>query len=85
MDEEYEIQLSKLVQLIESSLFNSIRILLLEPGKNIYLIKTLYGILMLLPQGKAYNALSKRLKSMEMLIQLDNYPNMNNQASQNNR
>ena len=27
---------------------------------------------MLLPQGKAYNALSKRLKSVEMLIQIDN-------------
>lgn len=45
---------------------------MLEPAKNIYLIKTLYGILMLLPQGKAYNALSKRLKSIDMLIQLDN-------------
>ncbi len=45
---------------------------MLEPVKNIYLIKTLYGILMLLPQGKAYNALSKRLKSIDMLIQLDN-------------
>lgn len=27
---------------------------------------------MLLPQGKAYNALAKRLKSIEMLIQIDN-------------
>ena len=66
------IQLSKLVQLLESSLFNNIRVLMLEPAKNIFLIKTLYGILMLLPQGKAYNALSKRLKSIDMLIQLDN-------------
>lgn len=72
MDEDHIIQLSKLVQLIESSLFNNIRVLLLEPAKNIYLIKTFYGILMLLPQGKAYNALSKRLKSVEMLIQIDN-------------
>jgi vacuole morphology and inheritance protein 14 len=72
LDEDYVIQLSKLVQLLESSLFNNIRVLMLEPAKNIYLIKTLYGILMLLPQGKAYNALSKRLKSIEMLIQLDN-------------
>lgn len=89
LDEEYVIQLSKLVQLIESSLFNSIRILMLEPGKNIYLIKTLYGVLMLLPQGKAYNSLSKRLKSIEMLIQLDDNPHVttsqNNLQNNNNR
>ncbi len=76
------------MQLIESSLFNSTRILLLEPSKNIYLIKTLYGILMLLPQGKAYNSLSKRLKSIEMLIQLDNNPYLiyqnNNQINNTN-
>jgi len=48
-----------------------IRILLLEPVKNNYLVKTLYGILMLLPQGKAYQALSKRLKNVEMLYRLD--------------
>jgi vacuole morphology and inheritance protein 14 len=71
MEQEYFIQLSQLVQLIESSLFNNIRVLLLEPVKNIYLIKTLYGILMLLPQGKAYTALSKRMKSIEMLLQID--------------
>lgn len=40
---------------------------------------------MLLPQGKAYNSLSKRLKSIEMLIQLDDHPHQNNQYIQNNR
>jgi len=72
MDQDYFVQLSQLVQLIESSLFNNIRVLLLEPVKNIYLVKTLYGILMLLPQGKAYQALAKRMKSIEMLMQIDN-------------
>jgi vacuole morphology and inheritance protein 14 len=72
LEQEYFIQLSQLVQLIESSVFNNIRVLLLEPIKNIYLVKTLYGILMLLPQGKAYQALTKRLKSVEMLCQIDN-------------
>jgi vacuole morphology and inheritance protein 14 len=71
MEQEYYVQLSQLVQLIESSLFNNIRVLLLDPVRNVYLIKTLYGILMLLPQGKAYQALSKRLKSVEMLLALD--------------
>lgn len=63
--------MAQLVQLIESSLFNNIRILLMEPLENIYLVKTLYGILMILPQGKAFNALSKRLKNIEMLINMD--------------
>lgn len=72
LEKEYFVQLSQLVQLFESSLFNSMRILLMEPMKNIFLVKTLYGILMLLPQGKAYHALSKRLKSIEMLLLIDN-------------
>ena len=79
MEQEYFIQLSQLVQLIESSIFNNVRVLLLEPLKNIYLVKTLYGILMLLPQGKAYQALSKRMKSIEMLLQIDNDMSMNNE------
>jgi vacuole morphology and inheritance protein 14 len=81
LDQEYFIQLSQLVQLFESSLFNSMRILLMEPMKNIFLVKTLYGILMLLPQGKAYQALSKRLKSIEMLLQIDN--EMSNYVNEN--
>ena len=56
-------QLSKIVQLIVSFLFNNIRIRLLEQMKNIYLMKTLYGILMLLSEGDAYNALENRMKS----------------------
>jgi vacuole morphology and inheritance protein 14 len=72
LEQEHLVQLSQLVQLIESSIFNNIRMLLLDPIKNVYLVKTLYGILMILPQGKAYQALTKRLKSIEMLFQLDN-------------
>ena len=64
-------QLAQLVQLLESGNFNNIRILLLEPIKNIFLVKTLYGILMLLPQGKAFLVLSKRMKNVEMLYKID--------------
>ena len=71
LDNDYHIQLSKIVQLIESSLFNNIRIRLLEPMKNIYLVKTLYGILMLLPEGDAYNALENRMKSFGMMLELE--------------
>lgn len=67
-EQDYYIQLTQLVQLVESSIMNNIRILLLNPIKNIYLIKTLYGILMILPQGKAFTALSKRLKNIETLM-----------------
>jgi hypothetical protein len=43
----------------------------LEPKKNIYLVKTLYGILFILPQGKAYQSLLNRLKHIESLSILD--------------
>lgn len=65
------VQLSQMIQLIESSLFNNIRIKLLEPFKHLFLVKTLYAILMLLPQGQAYNALCNRLKSIEIIIKLE--------------
>lgn len=64
-------QMSQLVQYIESSVLNNIRILLLDPLSNIYLIKSLYGILMILPQGKAFAALYKRLKNLETLMLMD--------------
>ena len=71
LNQEDYIQLTQMVQLIESSLFNGIRIKLLEPLKNILFVKTLYAILMLLPQGQAFNALANRLKSIEMVLKLD--------------
>lgn len=71
LESDYYVQLSKVVQLIENSLFNSIRIRLLDPMKNIYLVKTLLGILMLLPVGGAYNALENRLKSFGLMLELE--------------
>lgn len=53
--------------------FIDIRIYLLEPKKNKYLVKTLYGILLILPQGKAYQSLLNRLKHMEVMLKLDMY------------
>ena len=72
LEQENYLQLAQLVQLLESAIFNNLRILLLEPIRNIYLVKTLYGILMLLPQGKAYQVLAKRMKNVEMLYKIDN-------------
>ena len=67
-DDNYYILLSEFVQLMENTQSNQVRILLLNPQRNIYLVKTLYGILMLLPQGKAYNILSNRLYSTKGLL-----------------
>ncbi len=67
-EDDYYISLSEFVQLMENSQSNHIRMLLLYQQQNIYLTKTLYGILMLLPQGKAYNSLSNRLYSIKGLF-----------------
>jgi len=71
LDNEYYIHLGQLVQLLESDLYDYIRIRLLEPTKNIYLIKALYGILMLLPQGQAFNVLSNRMCNVQALFEIE--------------
>jgi len=57
-------QIAKLVQLLESPIFVYLRLQLLEVDKYPYLLKTLSGILMILPQGKAFHALRLRLKNV---------------------
>mmetsp|Transcript_10429 Transcript_10429/g.26235 ORF Transcript_10429/g.26235 Transcript_10429/m.26235 type:complete len:725 (-) Transcript_10429:67-2241(-) len=61
------VQIDKLVQLIESPIFVSLRLQLLEPDKYPYLFKCLYGLLMLLPQSIAYKKLKSRLNSVSTL------------------
>lgn len=72
LDNDYYIHLGSLVQLLESELYDYIRIRLLEPTNNIYLIRTLYGILMLLPQGQAFNVLSNRMSNVQTLFEIEN-------------
>lgn len=72
LDNDYYIHLGTLVQLLESELYDYIRIRLLEPSNNIYLIRTLYGILMLLPQGQAFNILSNRMSNVQTLFEIEN-------------
>ena len=72
LDNDYYIHLGTLVQLLESELYDYIRIRLLEPSNNIYLIRTLYGILMLLPQGQAFNVLSNRMSNVQTLFEIEN-------------
>jgi len=63
-------QIDNLVQLLESPIFVDLRLQLLEPQKHSYLLKTLYGLLMLLPQSTAYSKLSKRLECVNTLSML---------------
>jgi len=61
------IQVDKLVQLLESPVFTSLRLQLLEPEKYPFLYKALYGILMLLPQSSAFATLRNRLGAVSTL------------------
>lgn len=58
------VEIDKLVQLIESPIFTSLRMHLLEPECHPFLFKALYGLLMLLPQSSAFTMLKTRLESV---------------------
>ncbi|GFS06659.1 protein VAC14 homolog [Elysia marginata] len=55
-------EIDKLVQLIESPIFAYLRLQLLEANENPELIKSLYGLLMILPQSEAFKLLRYRLE-----------------------
>ncbi|XP_031420088.1 protein VAC14 homolog [Clupea harengus] len=59
---DFLMEVDKLVQLIESPIFTYLRLQLLDVQNNPYLIKALYGLLMLLPQSHAFQLLSHRLR-----------------------
>jgi vacuole morphology and inheritance protein 14 len=59
------VQVDKLVRLLETPIFAYLRLQLLEPGRYPQLLKTLYGLLMLLPQqSSAFKILRTRLKTV---------------------
>lgn len=60
-------QLTRLVQVLETSVFVSLRVQMLEPHLHPFLLKALYGLLMLLPQSKAYSILECRLSTVVVL------------------
>ncbi len=62
-------QIDKLVQLLESPIFIQLRLHLLETNTKSHadLLKSLYGLLMLLPQSQAYKTLSDRLTTVSSL------------------
>ncbi|GAA5955684.1 hypothetical protein JCM21900_005084 [Sporobolomyces salmonicolor] len=68
------IQIDKLVQLLESPVFTSLRLQLLEPEKYPFLLKAMYGLLMLLPQSSAFATLRNRLSAVSSLGFLQTVP-----------
>ncbi|URE24090.1 hypothetical protein MUK42_15831 [Musa troglodytarum] len=62
---KFLVQLDKLIRLLETPIFAYLRLQLLEPGKYTWLLKTLYGLLMMLPQqSAAFKILRTRLKTV---------------------
>lgn len=63
------VQIDRLVQLLESPIFVGLRLQLLEPESDTHahLVKSLFGILMLLPQSSAFKTLRDRLMSVSAL------------------
>jgi len=64
-------QVDKLVQLVESPIFIHLRLQLLEPHRYPFLLKSLYGLLMLLPQSPAFTSLKTRMDSVSTLSMLN--------------
>lgn len=62
-------QTDKLVQLLESPVFLATRMHLLQPERpdTAHLLRSLYGLLMLLPQGTAFTTLRERLHAVTSL------------------
>lgn len=57
-------QLDILIQLLETPIFLKLRLQLLEPDKHPHLYKTLYGILMIMPQSTTFTTLRNRLSTV---------------------
>lgn len=67
---DYVEQFRIIINYIENHIANDLRMKLLEPLNYIDLVRTLYGILLILPQGVEYDMLSNRMKGIETLIEM---------------
>ncbi|KAH7652853.1 Vacuole morphology and inheritance protein 14 [Dioscorea alata] len=64
INSKFLIQLDKLIRLLESPIFAYLRLQLQDPERYMWLLKSLYGLLMLLPQqSAAFKILRTRLKT----------------------
>ena len=71
LNENDYIELCRIIQIFESSIFNNVRLKLIRPKKNIFLVKTLYALLMLLPQSNSFDALNSRIRSVKFITKID--------------
>lgn len=67
MTVNFLLEIDKLVQLLESPIFTYLRLQLLEPERYPFLFKSLYGLLMILPQSTAFEILRNRLTCISSL------------------
>ena len=69
------LQLERLVGLLESAMLSGVRMDLLEPTENIFLVKSLYGVSMILPQGsKEHSQLTARLQAASAQYAMVSHP-----------
>ena len=61
-------KLGRLVEYFKKNNYEYFCQKLLAPSKNIFFIKTLFGILMILPQGVAFDFLSEKLSNVQTLL-----------------
>ena len=61
-------KLGRLVEYFKKNNYEYFCQKLLAPSKNIFFIKTLFGILMILPQGVAFDFLNEKLSNVQTLI-----------------
>ena len=61
-------KLGRLVEYFQKDNYEYFCQKLLAPSKNIFFIKTLFGILMILPQGVAFDFLNEKLSNVQTLI-----------------
>ncbi|KAF3777208.1 VAC14-like protein [Nymphaea thermarum] len=62
---KFLVHVDKLIRLLETPIFAYLRLQLLEPGRYPWLLKSLYGLLMLLPQqSAAFKILRTRLRTI---------------------
>lgn len=62
------VKLSQITKLLDMPHYASLRMQLLKPNKYPYLIYSLKGMLMLLPQGKAFESLKNRLECSSLIF-----------------
>lgn len=62
------VKLSQITKLLDMPHYSSLRMQLLKPNKYPHLIHSLKGMLMLLPQGKAFESLKNRLECSSLVF-----------------